>query len=74
MLYRNTILMTEPEISGRRHEECDGRDEQEGERVQGEAVAPVAEVVRAHAGLDGVARHLLRHAVVQLRAAVVRHG
>ena len=63
-----------PEISGRRQEECDGRGEQEGERVQVEAVAPVAEVVGAHAGLDGVARHLLRHAVVQLRAAVVRHG
>ena len=65
--------MIGPEISGRRHEKCDGRDEQEGERVQ-DAVPPVAEVVRAHAGLDGVARHLLRHAVVQLRAAVVCHG
>ena len=66
--------MIGPKISGRRQEECDGRNKQEGERVQDEAVAPVAEVVRAHAGLDGVARHLLRHAVVQLRAAVVRHG
>ena len=66
--------MIGPKISGRRQEECDGRHDQEGERVQDEAAAPVAEVVRAHAGLDGVARHLLRHAVVQLRAAVVRHG
>ena len=65
--------MIGPKISsGCRHEECDGRDEQEGERVQN-VVAPIAEVVRAHAGFDGVARHLLRHAVVQLRAAVVRH-
>ena len=56
--------MIGPKISGHRQEECDGRNKQEGERVQDEAVTPVAEVVRAHAGLDGVARHLLRHAVV----------
>ena len=63
------------EISGGRQEKDDCGDEQRDERVDDAAGGgAVAEVVCAHAGLHGVARDLLGHAVVQLGAALVRHG
>ena len=63
------------EISGGGQEEDDCGGEEQDERVD-DAVGggAVAEVVRAHAGLDGEARHLLRDALVQFGAALVRHG
>ena len=63
------------EISGGGQEEDDCGDEQRDERVD-DAVGcgAVAEVVCAHARLHGEARHLLRDALVQFGAALVRHG